>query len=109
MERITRRVPMVNPMAKIRPDTITTTATTKEAFLQTLAAIPRGSRIAYHTGDLAFARYYNREYTAEQKREAQEVGRFANFVYGMYEKGQICLVQRRLSKPFGHEYLGVKR
>lgn len=108
MERITKRVPLADPMAAIKANTITTTATTKESFLQTLAALARGNRIIYHTGDLQYDRYYGREHSAEEKRKAQEIGRFANFVYKMYEDRHVTLIRRRLSTPFGFEYIAVK-
>ena len=108
MERITKRVPIIKPMAKIKPSTITATATTQEGFIQTLAALDRGSRIIYHTGHLLSDRYISRDSSAEEKRRRQTLGSFARFVYKMYEFGKVLLVQRRLTNPFGCEYIAVK-
>ena len=108
MERITRRVPMVKPMAKIKPNTITITATTHEGFIQALAAMERGSRIIYHTGDLAFDRYYNNSYLTATKEKAKDLARFANFIYKLYQEGRILLVRRRVAAR-AFEYMAVKR
>ena len=100
---------MVNPMAKIKPNTITTTATTKEGFIQALAATQRGSRIIYHTGHLDSDRYCPMASTTPDERiRKRDLGRFANFVYKMYQDGQVLLVQRKLSPPLGYEYIAVK-
>ena len=108
MERITKRVPIIKPMAKIKPSTITATATTQEGFIQTLAALDRGSRIIYHTGHLLSDRYISPGDTGEERRRRQAIGSFARFVYKMYENGKVLLVQRRLTNPFGCEYIAVK-
>ena len=108
MERIIRRVPMVKPMAKIKPNTITITATTHEGFIQALAAMERGSRIIYHTGDLAFDRYYNNSYPPAAREKAKNLARFANFIYKLYQEGRLLLVRRRVAKCT-FEYMAVKR
>ena len=99
---------MVKPMAKIKPSTITATATTKEAFIQTLAALERGSRIVYHTGMLLSDRYIAPGSSGPDREQRMRLGAFARFVFKIYEDGKVLLVQRRLAPEFGCEYIAVK-
>jgi len=85
---------------------------TPQEFDTALDAQPTG--IIYHTGYLAFDRYDPIAHVRAPKakiNEALAVNAIANYVWGKAERGEVLLVQRRLSRlSFAgrFEYIAIK-
>ena len=84
-------------------------------FMLALEKAKPKEKIAYHTGLLMFDRLYSAEVDRLAKEVWLSAGMYWDPEWGKYgawrqnkKLAQCTLVQRRLSAPFGMEYLAVK-
>jgi hypothetical protein len=88
---------MENTTPQGTTDTTLHMADTPHKFRQAMRTGRVGDHIIYHTGLLL------------ADRRLPAVGALAREVWKAYKDKQVCLIQRRLSDPFGCEYVAVIR